>query len=208
LLLSLGIINADMEHPEKNCEANVYLFTGHNHQDKLYRGVAVELDMDPRDVNEETLCAYLMPNRKHLFVKMPAQEAATRLDYEKIEDVEDSLFDHCKRLQEARDVSRNAIAADVDRASKHLLIKFPQSLELSNMIFSPESGSDGLVNMRVRIYDVEYLGIPLVRSRIVWKMHVVDEQVRVVREQVPAGKSAADRVADAMKGMHFGGGRA
>jgi hypothetical protein len=127
-------IDVDIEHPERNRELNIFHFTGKKESGKLHNGFAIEMEVDPRDVKDGRYAAYLLPNCHQVFLKVPGQTSTYRIDHHLVATIEQA--NHCSRIQEARDVSRNAIEKDETRMCKHILLKFPSNMELSNAIYS------------------------------------------------------------------------
>lgn len=197
-------IDVDIEHPERNRELNIFHFTGKKESGKLHNGFAIEMEVDPRDVKDGRYAAYLLPNCHQVFLKVPGQTSTYRIDHHLVATIEQA--NHCSRIQEARDVSRNAIEKDETRMCKHILLKFPSNMELSNAIYSTNP-RDSQMKMTIVPYPIkfDFAGgeFQLLKCRVVWKLHLVEEEERIVEEAREKSRTAADELADALKGMTF-----
>jgi hypothetical protein len=107
---------------------------------------------------------------------------------------------HCDRVQLVRDVTRNAIKKDEDRVAKHVLLKFPGYMELSNSIYSPES-KDGKVGLHMVPYPYTFRQIDMMKARVVWMLHIIEEHERIVEVQAETGNSQADVLDSLISGM-------
>jgi hypothetical protein len=198
LYVSSVTIDVDIIHPERNREVAVFCFSEAKHEGKLHNGIAIELEVDLRDLSDGLFGLYLLPQRRGVLLKMPGQSASYRLDHTSIKLNEGS--GHCDRVQQVRDVTRNAIKKDEDRIAKHLLLKFPSYMEVSNSIYSPDS-KDGKVSLGMVPYPYKFRDIEMMKVRIVWKLHIIEEQERIVEVQAETGKSQADLLDSLIIGM-------
>jgi hypothetical protein len=87
-----------------------------------------------------------------------------------------------------------------------MILKFPEYMELSNTIYTPDS-KDAEIKMHMVPYpiDISFAGtnFRLLKCRVVWKVHLVEEEARVVEEQDAArGRTAEDDLLDAFRGMN------
>ena len=93
---------------------------------KVNDGICIEMDADVRDImNGTKYKAFLRPNRTDVFRQFPSQPAALLRDHARLTRLEKSTSKHCERVQEARDVARNGIAAADARKTKNILLRFP-----------------------------------------------------------------------------------
>jgi hypothetical protein len=199
-------IKANVRHPEGNRELTIFNFIGKKKQGKLHNGFSIEMEVDIVDVKQGLYSAFLLPNRRgHVFFKVPGQTAMYRIDHPLIKASEKTM--HCERIQEARDISRNAIQNDEARASKHILLKFPgQEMELSNSIYTPDSQDDKIkmivapYQSKVTIGATEY---QTMKCRVIWKVHVIENEERVVEDQQAPPRTAQDDLEAALQGMNL-----
>lgn len=141
------------------------------------------MEVDPRDANQDAYRAYLI-NHNSVFIVAPGQSSSFRWDSASV--VQNEGATSCPRIQEVMAVARNAILRDGKRLNKHILLKFPGYMELSNTIYSPKS-QNGKIKATIIPYgrksqlvkDGPMFNILL--CRIAWKVHIVDA-VQVVEE--------------------------
>ena len=180
-------IVVDLAHAERNREVFVFVFSGKKHEGKLHNGVSIELLADPRDVRKGLYKAFLMPNNCDVFLQCPSQPAAFTLDHPLMSASDRAREVFCDRVQEGRDIARNAIQQTAARTTKNILLKFPAYLRLSNAIYSP-SLKDGEIKLISTSYfhDTE-LGSKtyanIVNAKIAWRLHVVDATERIVEDE-------------------------
>ncbi len=183
---------------------NIFHFTGKKENGKLHNGFSIELEVDPRDLKDGQYAAYLLPNCHQVFVKVPGQTSGYRSDHQIVAKSEQA--NHCSRIQEARDISRHAVQKDESRTCKHILLKFPSHMELSNSIYSLDP-RDSQIKMSIVPYPISFdfsqKTYHLLKCRVVWKVHLVEEEERVVEEMHEKHRTTADDLAEALKGMTF-----
>lgn len=164
------------------------------------------MEVDPRDLKDGRYAAYLLPNCHQVFVKAPGQTSAYRSDHQVVAKTEHQATNHCSRIQEARDISRHAVEKDESRMYKHILLKFPSQMELSNSIYSLDP-RDSQIKMSIVPYPISFdfsqKVYHLLKCRVVWKVHLVEEEERVVEEVQEKLRTPADDLAEALKGMTF-----
>jgi hypothetical protein len=100
-------IEADLTCPERNREVNVFVLTGSKHEGKLHDGISIELLADSRDVTKGLYKAFLLPNGRDVFLKFPGQVASFVMDHWLVALKDGAQF--CERLQQSRDLTRNAL---------------------------------------------------------------------------------------------------
>jgi hypothetical protein len=183
MLLLPEEIEVNVEKPERNREFMIFAFFGKNSSGKLHNGFTLELQVDPRDVKNGHYQAYLLPDKRHIFVLLPALPASFSVDYSLVVKKETDIRKYCDQVQESRDVSRNAALDSEDRVNKHVVLKFPGYIELSNSIYSPSLSADGQINMTVVPYFAPIvLGNSTYQTlicRLVWKLHIVEAHERI-----------------------------
>jgi hypothetical protein len=193
----------DVEHPERNREVAVFFFTGAKHQRKLHNGFSIQLEVDPRDAREGRYRAYLL-NQDSVFIVAPGQNSSFRLDFSAV--IANEGEESCPRIQEAMAVTRNAISNDGKRLNKHILLKFPGYMELSNTIYSPDS-KGGKIKANITPYPIKTTLVQdngyLLKCRIAWNVHVIEAAARVVEDPTAVYKSDEDVMLEKLKGMKF-----
>lgn len=198
-----------MEHPERNGETvSIFHFTDKKHDRKLHNGFSIQLSVDPRDAYADGLYqAYLLPGpNPYILIKVPGQCASFRLDHELLLAKEASSS--CPRVQEAVDLHRNAVESDGKRVAKHILLKFPEYMTLSNDIYSPDSTS-GRIDEKITLYSLKTVlhaggkQISMIMCRLAWKVHIVERNVRAVEAAKPQGKSRQQKMTEQLAGMEL-----
>ena len=172
-------IKANVRHPEGNRELTIFNFIGKKKQGKLHNGFSIEMEVDIVDVKQGLYSAFLLPNRRgHVFFKVPGQTAMYRIDHPLIKASEKTM--HCERIQEARDISRNAIQNDEARDKIKMIVAPYQS--------------------KVTIGATEY---QTMKCRVIWKVHVIENEERVVEDQQAPPRTAQDDLEAALQGMNL-----
>ena len=196
-------VYVDVEHPEQNREVAVFFFTGAKHQRKLHYGFSIQMEVDPRDAREGCYQAYLL-NQDSVFIVAPGQIASVRLDFSAV--IANEGEDSCPRIQEAMAVTQNAISNDGKCLSKHILLKFPGYMALSNTIYSPDS-KGGKIKANITLYPIKPTLVAdttyLLKCRIAWNVHVIDAAARVVEDPTAVYRSDEDAMLEKLKGMKF-----
>jgi hypothetical protein len=79
----------------------------------------------------------------------------------------------------------NAIEKDESRMCKHILLKFPADMELSNSIYSTDPRNSQM-KMTIVPYPIKFNidggEFQLLKCRVLWKVHLVEEEERIVEE--------------------------
>jgi hypothetical protein len=179
-------IEAHLDYPERNREVNVFLFSAKKHEGKLHDGVSIELLADIRGVTKGLYKAFLLPNGRGVFLKFPGQVASYLQDHRLVKESEEKGKDHCDRLQQTRDLTRNAIQQSESRSAKNIVLKFPGYFTLSNAIYSPRS-KDGEITLSCRIG---------------WRLHLVDADERIVDDIDDGESNYEDDLVKRLKGMN------
>lgn len=204
ILLLPEEIEVNIEKPERNREFMVFAFYGKNSLGRLHNGFSLELQVDARDVKNGHYKAYLLPDRRSIFVLLPALPASFSVDHNLVAKKELAISKYCDQVQESRDVSRNAAVDSEDRVNKHIVLKFPGYIELSNSIYSPSSNSDGLIDMTIVPYVASMaLGNAKYETlicRLVWKLHIIEAHERI-REQKHPERTYEDDLVKALNAM-------
>lgn len=177
----------------------VFTFTEKEAGGKLHDGVVVEMNADVRDLDDHFV-AHLLPNGHQILISLPGQSAQYRNDYALVEAWERKRGTHCDRVHQSRNVARNAVQLDQNRTSKHLLLNFPKYMELSNIIYSPDS-VDGDITMKLITYKYNFSpDVFSYATRATWKLHTIKED-RVVTTPTIRRRTNADELAESMAGM-------
>ena len=116
-----------------------------------------------------------MPNGCDVFIRCPGQPASFAHDDRQVLEMEEK--NACERLQEARDIRRNAIQKSETRKTKNIILKFPAYMALSNLIYSPRAMDGKIKSIRVPYKQSVTLGSKTyinVMSRITWRLHLVE----------------------------------
>lgn len=196
-------IEVDVNHPERNRELQVFHFFAKKHDGKLHNGFSIEMNVDVRDVKAGFYQAFLLPDSQHVFLKVPGQPASFTADHKLVSEREQVRDKFCERIQESRDVSRNAIKKSEKRVTKHIVVKFPPYMTLSNAIYSPGM-SDGEIKLVSLTYmqDVSLGGenYQSLMCRISWRLSLVEAADRTVDEKTD-DKSYEDELVDDLKGL-------
>lgn len=197
-------IEADLEYPERNREVNVFVFSGKKHEGKLHDGVSIELQADARDVTKGLYKAFLLPNGRGVFLKFPGQVASYLQDHRLVKESEVKGKDHCERLQQARDLNRNAIQQSETRSAKNIVLRFPGYISLSNAIYSPRS-KDGEIKLMTAPYEhavaLSSEDYPTLSCRIGWRLHLVEANERVVDDLDDGESNYEADLVNRLKGM-------
>ena len=196
-------IEVDVDHPERNREVQVFHFFAKKHDGKLHNGFSIEMNIDTRDMANGLYEAFLLPDQQHVFLKIPGQPASFTEDFKMVAERERAREKFCDRIQESRDVCRNTIKKSENRVTKHILLKFPLYMRLSNVIYSPGM-SDGLIKLvslsyvqDVRVDDKIYKSL---MSRISWRLSLVEAADRTVDEKED-DKTQMNDLIDDLKGL-------
>ena len=96
-----------------------------------------------------------------------------------------------------------------DRWSKDMLVTFPFKMEVPNSVYSPLT-TDNEIKMKILPYNIAVeIGqrtYTLLKCRVVWKVHIVEEEERVVENEQSAdaaGPTHEDALNDALQGLQF-----
>ena len=204
--LLLDEVYVNIEYPERNREVAVFFFMGAKHDGKLHNGFSIQMDVDPRDANEGRYQAYLV-TQDSVFIMAPGQNSSFRDDFSAIIAMEGT--EGCPRIQETMAVTRNAILKDGKRLNKHILLKFPGYVELSNTVYSPQS-TGGKIKANINPYSIKVdllkdkdIMFPLLKSRIAWNVHVIEAAARIVEVSTAVHKSAEEAMREKLAGMKF-----
>ena len=197
-------IEADLTCPKRNREVNVFVLTGSKHEGKLHDGISIELLANSRDVTKGLYKAFLLPNGRDVFLKFPGQVASFAMDHRLVALKEGAQF--CERLQQSRDLTRNAIHQSATRSTKNIVLRFPGYMALSNSIYSP-STKDGEIKMITAPYTLDIpLGnkpYPSLLCRIGWRLHIEDSNDRTVDDVDDTGNNFyEDDLVSRLQGMN------
>lgn len=199
------VIDVDIFHPEQNREFQVFEFTDVNEGGILHNGFEIVIEGDLRDIFEGKYNAYLYSDNE-IMVHMPSMSHAFLHESEMLIKKQKAHDTHCSRTQESHDVARNKILKDERRQTKRLLLRFPQDMELSNNVYSPQSSDDGEIEIETLPFKSEFEAgghkVTTVTVRISWKVSIVEEEKRVVKSSTDSNKAAA-KLTERLSGMEL-----
>jgi hypothetical protein len=136
---------------------------------------------------------------------MPSMSFAFLHEFEMLIKKQEAHDTHCPCTQESHDVARNKILKDKRYQTKHLLLRFPQGMDLSNNVYSPQL-SDGEIEIETLPFKSEFEAggykVTTVTAQISWKISIVEEEKRVVKSKTDSNKAAA-KLVERLSGMEL-----
>lgn len=189
-------IDIDIENPERNREVKIIPFVNVVQDGVLHNGFDIAIDaIDMRDYVQDMYKAELI-SANEILLKMPSASHAW---------LNEPRTANCPRTQEAYEVARNSILLSDDRKIKLLLLRFPGSITLSNQHYSPQS-MNGEIECDFAMKDTSFTfdgkNLKSVVTTVFWKVSVVEEQQRIVKQSTNSGKKkGAAKLSKYLSGM-------
>jgi hypothetical protein len=193
----------DIFHPERNREVKVVPFENAEKDGILHNGFDLIMEGDLRDMMADKYTAKLV-NDNEILITMPSTSYWWLKEPELYFKQCENFKILCPRAREAHDVSRNDILADEERQIRQLILRFPDSVILSNRHYSPLSTYN----------DLEFEVVPFTSkfvllgkeftttvATILWKIAVFEGKKRVVIAQGDKGKKGEAKLAQRFAGM-------
>jgi hypothetical protein len=191
----------------------VYPFWDVERKGILHNGITIEADCDPRDFMAGKFKARLdssAPNE--ILIELPSMRHSKLNESEKFKPRKVAFQINCPRTQEAEDVARNKILSDPERQKKHILLRFPEDMILTNKHYSPDS-QEGGDNIEMEIVYIETTWTvpesnpvktyPMLESVVQWKVSIVEDEPRIVKKTDKTGANPrAAKLAQRLQGMN------
>jgi hypothetical protein len=101
---------------------------------------------------------------------------------------------YCPHTQESYDIARNKILKTKSRQTKHLLLRFPKEVQLSNTHYSPKSTDGEIKNEFVSFvskFQLDGDNYKTTVARVSWKVSIVEVEKREVQASKDTNRAAA-----------------
>lgn len=170
-------------------------FTEVIYKDRVYDGFELASYVEYREHMEKDMVKATLLNPHEIAILVPGLNYQFHEDYESVwktpiefgKSVEMKKY-YCDRLKVAHKKSLYKVRANPHLKYRVIVLKFPRTLQLSNIIYTPLS-VDGEINsvtmpMVTSLHDTVVTGM-----RVSWKVHIHDEGAEQVGEEAGSASS-------------------
>lgn len=193
------VIEIDLENPELNREVMIFSIQDLEHAGNVYNCFTIQMSSDMRDAAAEKISAMIVSDTE-ILISMPGlpygifADSIGRNERLKTQNL------HCPKLQLAQDVTINDIREDQTRSVKHLLLRFPSHVVLTN-VFNPSSPKL-LHDMQTDFTFANLRGrrVPMVVCYMTWRVGNLETHRRAVVQAAP--RDAMDVLAEQFASMY------